>query len=226
VRRRGRWPRALGLLVAVAAAAAGARGLEEPALFELPAVGSYELPPIQRVQEHWLLDPRRERAPVLGLAPGELAVVSFVYRSCSAAAGCPLALAVLRNANAAVAEDPALAPRVRFVSVSFDPQRDTPERMAELEASLAPRAPWRFLTAAGAAELAPVLADYGQDVAAEVDEHGAESGILRHVLKVFLVDSTGAVRNVYSAGFLSAEILLLDLRTLASAGGDGVRGSD
>ena len=35
-----------------------------------------------------------------------------------------------------------------------------------------------------------------------------------HVLKVFLVDAQGAVRNVYSAGFLDAEILRNDAATV------------
>jgi hypothetical protein len=37
------------------------------------------------------------------------------------------------------------------------------------------------------------------------------------VLKVFLVDARGAVRNVYSSGFLSPELLLVDARTVLGA---------
>jgi hypothetical protein len=38
------------------------------------------------------------------------------------------------------------------------------------------------------------------------------------VLKVFLVDARGAVRNVYSSGFLSPELLLVDARTVLLGG--------
>ncbi len=34
------------------------------------------------------------------------------------------------------------------------------------------------------------------------------------MLKVFLVDARGAIRNIYSAGFLSPELLLVDARTV------------
>jgi cytochrome oxidase Cu insertion factor (SCO1/SenC/PrrC family) len=72
----------------------------------------------------------------------------------------------------------------------------------------APRGEWVFLTAANDAELAPVLADFGQDV------QELEAGVLRHVLKVFLVDGEGRVRNVYSTGFLRADVILADVETL------------
>jgi protein SCO1/2 len=47
-----------------------------------------------------------------------------------------------------------------------------------------------------------------------VSDDGKETGILRHVMKVFLVDSKGDVRNIYSAGFLDSRILLNDLQTV------------
>jgi hypothetical protein len=37
---------------------------------------------------------------------------------------------------------------------------------------------------------------------------------MRHVLKVFLVDHTGAVRNIYSTGVLDPRLVLNDLRTV------------
>jgi cytochrome oxidase Cu insertion factor (SCO1/SenC/PrrC family) len=102
---------------------------------------------------------------------------------------------------------------VRLVSVSFDPRHDRPEDLARLREGLTPRADWRFFTAAGEPELAPVLADFGQNVDAIPGEDG-ETAALGHVLKVFLVDAQGRVRNVYSAGFLDHRLLLRDVETL------------
>jgi cytochrome oxidase Cu insertion factor (SCO1/SenC/PrrC family) len=183
-------------------------------LFEPPPPGSYELPPIQRVREHHLLDSSGEQAPVLGLESNQVAVVSFVYRSCSDASGCPLALSVLRRLDRDLHRTQALRKRVRLVTVSFDPARDTPERMRELRRHLAPRCDWRFLTAGDEAEIAPVLADYGQDVVRfpRVDDESPD--VAGHVLRVFLVDASGAVRNEYSADFLDAEILRNDAATV------------
>ena len=79
---------------------------------------------------------------------------------------------------------------------------DPPARMAALRRSLAPRGRWRFVTAPSEAAIAPVLADFGQDASPS------------HVLKLFLVDDSGQVRNVYSTGFLDVRLLLGDLETL------------
>jgi len=211
----------VALLLALAPLPARAHGASHSAAdegapdlaYELPAAGSYELPPILRVSDHELLASDGSRAKVLGLADGELCFVSFVYLSCHDSGGCPLALATLLRLDRALAERPDLAQRVHLATVSFDPARDRPEDLARLRAGLAPRSQWRFLTASGEAELAPVLDDFGQDRDL-LPVGGAEPERLGHVLKVFLVDSRGDVRNVYSTGFLDHRLLLRDAETL------------
>jgi len=37
---------------------------------------------------------------------------------------------------------------------------------------------------------------------------------MEHVVKVFLVDDQGGIRNVYSTGYLDHRVLLLDVETL------------
>ncbi|MEM7410795.1 MAG: SCO family protein [Myxococcota bacterium] len=184
------------------------------ARFEAPAAGTYELPPIDRVSEHGLLDSSGGTAPLLGLAAGEVALVSFVYLSCGEA--CPLATATLHRLDRLLASDAALASRVQLVTVSFDPARDTPERMAELAQGLAPKGRWRFLTAEDTESLAPVLADFGQD-AVWLPPGGVAPERLRHVLKVFLVDADRRVRNIYSTGFLDVRLVINDVRTVLGA---------
>lgn len=181
------------------------------ARFEAPAPGSYELPTIDRVSQHYLLGTRGVPEPLLGLKDGELALISFVYLQCGEA--CPLATAMLHRLDGELAKDTALAKRVELVTVSFDPKRDTPVQMRALRKQLAPRGRWRFLTAANEAALRPVLADFGQD---SVWIPGAANApdSLRHVLKVFVVDANGAVRQIYSTGFLDVRLVLADLRTL------------
>lgn len=185
-----------------------------PLLFELPAAGSYELPAIDRVGDHTLTGSDGAREPLLGLAPGQLAIVAFVYLHCSDAAGCPLVLETLRRADRVLAARPDLAARVRLVAVSFDPARDTPAALADVRAHLAPRTDWRFLTAASQAELEPVLRDFGQDAVPMLSAGGANAGIMRHVAKVFLVDASGSVRNIYSSGLLDHRLLVRDAETL------------
>ena len=216
-------PLALALVVGpasvTAADAAGDTTHGAPAsrkeLFEPPPPGSYSLPEILRVDDHELLGSDGERHPLLGLSEGEVALVSFVYLSCGEA--CPLATATLHRLDRALAADESLSSRVQLVSVSFDPERDTPEVLAELRSRLEPKGRWRFLTADSPAQIAPVLADFGQDAVWIPSQQGQAPDRLRHVLKLFLVDAEGAVRNIYSTGFLDLRILMNDLRTLTRA---------
>lgn len=179
--------------------------------FEAPPPGSYELPVIDRVGRHALLGVAGLTEPLLAIAPGELALVSFVYLSCDEA--CPLSTALLHQLDRALAQDAKLARRVELVTVSFDPLRDGPQAMAELRERMAPRGRWRFLTAKDEASLRPVLEDFGQDAISIPGTRNAPDA-LRHVLKVFLVDGSGAVRQIYSTGFLDLRLVLADLRTL------------
>ena len=197
---------ALGLPVSVARA--------DSALFTPPAPGTYELPPIQHVSDYTLLDPHGARVRLLGLAPGQVALVSFVYQHCTDGAACPMALATWKRVDDALAARPALARHVRLVTVSFDPANDTPRRMAELARHLRPRSDWRFLTAPNEAELRPVLSDYGQDVLPLLGSDGERLGLLQHLTKAFLVDEHGDVRGIYGSSFLDAQILLNDARTV------------
>jgi cytochrome oxidase Cu insertion factor (SCO1/SenC/PrrC family) len=199
------------LVLAAAVAAHEPAPPPPPLEYEPPAPGSYELPVIQRVSEHWLLDASGEKAPLPGVGEDEVAVVSFVYGRCAEA--CPLALATLRSLDRELAAAPALSRRTRLVTVSFDPEQDDPARMAELREHMAPRGRWDFLTAPDRGTLAPVLADYGQNVTA-IPVEGTDAERLQHVLKVFLVDGSGAVRNIYSTGFLVPRVLRNDVATV------------
>ncbi len=206
------WFAALVLVPALAWAAGDhATPPDDGARFEPPAVGTYSLPVISRVSDATLLGADGAPTAMLALAPRDLALVSFVYLSCGEA--CPLATATLHRLDREIAADAGLAGRVQLVTVSFDPDRDTPERMAALAEGLAPEGRWRFVTAESAAAIAPVLADYGQD-AVWIPSGDTAPDRLRHVLKLFLVDGSGAVRNIYSTGFLDRRLILNDLRTL------------
>jgi cytochrome oxidase Cu insertion factor (SCO1/SenC/PrrC family) len=221
-------------------AASESRAVAAPGLFEeqlrelsaLPPAGSYELPPIARVPDFWLLDESGARAPLLGLEAGQVALVSLVYTHCPAA--CPAALSIVQQVDRQVAREPALRAGVRLVTVSFDPERDDPSKMAALRKRLAPVSDWRFLTAESADAIQPLLDAFGQDALRLVlsPEAGGEeekTPLLRHVLKLYLVDARGDVRNIYSSGLMSPELLMADLRTLLFgprvARGDLRRGS-
>jgi cytochrome oxidase Cu insertion factor (SCO1/SenC/PrrC family) len=202
----------MGSLPALAGATESA---DETALYQLSEAGSYELPVIDRVGRHELTSVSGEQVPLLDIGPGRCAVVSFVYASCPDAGGCPMVLASLRRVDRILASNRDLASRVQIVTVSFDPVNDTPERLAILRDHLKPLGEWRFLTAESDREIRPVLDDFGQDALRLVEaEDGKSLGVIRHIAKVFLIDSDLAIRNIYSSAFLDYAILLRDIETL------------
>src|SRR5437870_5678379 len=77
---------------------------------------------------------------------------------------------------------------------------------------------WRFMTAPSERALDHALEGYGQDRAPVYDERGRFTGRYRHVLKVFLLDPAGYIRNVYSAGFLVPDLVLNDIKTVLGEG--------
>jgi protein SCO1 len=189
------------------------QGAFSPA-FVPPEAGSYELPAIKRVGAFTLRDSAGRAVDTRSVMAGKIAVVSFIYTACPDRLGCPLASQTLRDLQTRLRET-GLARQTTLVSISFDPERDHPAQLAKYaQAYDADPALWRFLTAPSGRVLDAVLESYGQDRTPERDEGGRSTGRIRHVLKVFLVDRAGFIRNVYSAGFLVPELVLNDIRTL------------
>lgn len=183
--------------------------------YEPPEPGTYRLPVLKPAADGAVLDetgtPRRLRE-VLG---GRITVLSLIYTRCGDV--CPLATALFHDLHAVTAEDAGLREGMQLVTVSLDPEHDTPELMRlEAEAVRAIResaAPWRFLTTAGQAELRPILAAYDQPVGRKTDP-ADPMGPFTHQLRVFLIDDRGQIRNVYSLGFLDPRLVIGDVRTL------------
>src|SRR4030095_1590938 len=100
--------------------------------FTPPPPGTYTLPTIDTVTDHSLLNTKGERTNLFALTHEKLSVISFMYTTC-ADVGCgPLAAAVVQQLDQLLHQRPEIARQVTLISVSFDPVRDTPARMAEI----------------------------------------------------------------------------------------------
>jgi len=185
--------------------------------FVPPAVGTYDLQRIQLSPDGTLLDPSGQVRRLSTYTTGKITLLTFFYTYCVDPWGCPFAYQTLTGLRDRVLAEPRLAARVRFVSVSFDPTNDTPDALRRYGARLAgdPRFEWRFLTARSVPELLPVLDGFGQDVAVAYDENGRPTRTINHMLKMFLIDRHGSVREIYSLAFLQQPMMLNDIRTLA-----------
>ena len=182
-----------------------------PLEFVPPPPGSYELHRIMPAPEGRVLDVDGKAARLSKYLHDRITLLGFIYTTCADPDGCPLAYRVFDALQEAIADTPRLHGQVRFVTLSFDPARDTPEvmrryagsRMVESDAGLR----WYFLTTRSAKELHPLVEGFGQ----EVTRSGRE---LSHVLKVFLIDRRGEIREIYSSNFLHPQSVLNDIETL------------
>lgn len=188
--------------------------------YPLPEPGTYALPVIQDAADGEVIATDGRRLPLRSLTRDRVTVLSFIYTRCTSARACPRATGVLARLHEWSAGDRDLASGVRLVSLSFDPQVDTPDRMAgyaALARSHPKAAPWHFLTTASREQLAPILRDYGQAVDRKEDPRDPE-GPLHHALRVFLVDREGRVRNIYNSSNLDARLVMADIRSLLLEG--------
>lgn len=227
----GRALLALGLMRAAMANCAPVQAAAPSQALMLPPPGSYRLERIMRAPDGVVLDSDGAAHRLSEFTTGKVTLFSFIYTYCTDARGCPLAYATMHSVKQAILADPALAGQVRFVSMSFDPEYDTPAAMRSYggEDARDRRAlRWYFLTARSGRELAPVLDGFGQDARLAIQPPGQRSPVFSHVLKVYLLDRAGVVREIYSTSFLNANVLLSDIRTLVLEArvptGTGARG--
>ena len=178
--------------------------------------GTYRLQEIQPVRDATLLDERGRPVKLSALTKGKITLLTFFYTYCVDPLGCPFVNETLTALRDRIRADRELANDVRFVGISCDPTGDTPAVLAQFAPAFTrdSQFDWRFLTAGGIPALLPVLDDFGQDVSVELDDEGRPTRTLHHMLKVFLIDPRGTVREIYTLAFIQPEVMLNDIRTL------------
>jgi protein SCO1 len=183
--------------------------------FVPPVPGTYTLHSIMRAPAGQVVDLDGRDRRLAEYTTGKITLLSFVYTRCRDAWGCPLAYRVFDAVGAAVERSPSLRSRVRLVTLSFDPGHDTPAVMRQYAGEQTARGlDWRFLTTRSERALAPLLGGFGQDVRAAATAPTDDVGELTHVLKVFLIDRRGVVREIYSTAYLYPEVVVADIETL------------
>jgi protein SCO1 len=188
--------------------------------FTPPAPGSYVLQRIQRCPDALLIDASAQPVRLAQVTSGKITLLSFFYTYCTDALGCPFAYQTLINLRETLLAEPALARRVRFVNISFDPSHDTPAQLRLYGRKLLgdARFEWRMLSSRTVQELLPLLDDFGQDVSVVQDERGRPTRTRNHMLKLFLIDAQRMVREIYTLDFVQPQVMLADMRTLAMEG--------
>ncbi len=185
--------------------------------YELPAVGSYQLPPLGMAVDGEVLDVDGSATTLHDVMGKKFTLLAFMYSTCSDVNGCPLTSYVFYQIRTAMEKDPELAKNLKLISFSFDPENDTPDVMRLLKNNFNfddnKSAGWDFLTTKSEQALLPILKSYNQEIQRKISTGGQSSGY-SHVLRVFLIDPQKRIRNIYSVAFLHKGILLTDIKTL------------
>lgn len=188
-----------------------------PLEYDPPLPGSYQLPPIQKAADGNILDSDGNLARLHDLFGDRVVLLSFMFSSCSDVNGCPLSSFVFQKIKTEIQNDLELENGVRLISLSFDPERDTPDRMQLYSNNFHyanSRGDWRFVTTDSIDTLRPILEGYGQEIEKFIDVETGETQDISHLLKVYLIDQQSMIRNIYSVSFLHADLLLNDVRSL------------
>lgn len=188
-----------------------------PLTFNAPTVASYSLPVIDKAADGEVLTTTKQTRHLHELMGDKIVLLSFIYSTCSDVNGCPLATMVFHKIKRRLQNEPELAGKLRLLTLSFNPEHDTPEAMREYAQSfISDKVDWQFLTTQSEQKLQPILDQYQQSIQKVYDEKGEFTGTFSHILRVYLIDTDKQVRNIYSVSFLHDDTLINDVKTLLS----------
>ena len=137
---------------------------------------------------------------------GKVVLVSFVYTTCTGV--CPATTQSIVRIQNLLKEANLWGTSVAFVSITLDPQRDTPEVLREYARLFhADLDAWHFLTGPPN-QVRSIITAWGMWA------KPGSSGSLDHPSRVFLLDRDGHQREIYSLEFLKPETVLDDVRGL------------
>lgn len=149
------------------------------------------LPVIAHIPDFSLTE-RSGRTVTRGDLQGRVWVADFIFTNC--AGPCPLMSQRMARLQKLIADQPS----VRLVSVSVDPDRDTPSALAAYAGKFgADPDRWLFLTGEKQAIHEMIAKGFLLAVDDGFDVQSGERGIITHSTKFVLVDRQGRIRGYY-----------------------------
>lgn len=143
-------------------------------------------------------------AASLAALRGSLVLFTFVYTRCPLPDYCPRMDTHFKAIQDAVMRDARLAGRVRLLSISFDPDFDTPARLRDHATRVgAHPAVWQYVTASRQAVEA-----FGASFGLTVQRDGADGSNITHNLRTVLVGRDGMLAKTYNgSGWVPSEVV-------------------
>ena len=140
---------------------------------------------------------------------GRVWIASFLFTSCSQA--CPILAAQLANLRSRLAPH---GDRVHVVSVTVDPEVDTPERLREFAGRYGGTSQWTLLTGSPADVRATTERAFFQPQAQRHEIEAAPGYDLLHGTGVLLIDRDGRCRGLYPTDGEGLDRLVRDVERL------------
>lgn len=141
---------------------------------------------------------------------GQFVLITFVYTRCPLPDYCPRMNTYFSALQKAIAARPALRSAVRLLSVSFDPEFDTPARLRVTAATLgADPAVWQFVTAPR-----DVVDAFGARFGLSLLREGPTGQAITHNLRTPLVGRDGTLVKQYNGNDWSPDDVVRDLEGL------------
>ena len=142
---------------------------------------------------------------------GRPAVVTAVYTHCPDV--CLMTMANVARVRAALGSDTA---RVAFLTVSFDPARDTPRVLRAYADTWNARGDWRLATGdtAVVSDLMRRLGIRTAVAARDTLADGTETVMISHSDKMILIDARGRIVETYGGGSAPPQMVADDARAL------------
>jgi protein SCO1/2 len=185
----------------------GTRPPGEPPPAQPPAVEGLQIGDL--VPDITLTDESGKALP-LSSYRGALTLITFIYTRCPLPDYCPRMNAHFSAIQRAVKAQPALRQAVRLVSISFDPDYDTPARLkAKAQELGADPALWHFVT--GPRERVDA---FGATLGLSVLREGLNGQDITHNLRTALLDRDGKLLKTYNGKEWSPEQAIGDLQAL------------
>ncbi|MEW5982854.1 MAG: SCO family protein [Acidobacteriota bacterium] len=146
---------------------------------------------------------------------GSLLLITFIYTRCPLPEFCPRMDAYFSQVQASIKRQPALRKSVRLLSISFDPDFDTPQVLKTHAARVgADPAVWHYGTAPRA-EVGAFGAHFGLSVLRE----GEDGSNISHNLRTVLVGRDGTLAKTYNGSRWSPAEVVADLEGLVGRQG-------
>jgi len=182
-----------------------------------PAVFYHVPAPGDPVPDFKLLN--QDKRPIhLGQFKGKSLLITFIYTRCSLPNFCPLVTHNFAEIEKQLTANPALYARTHLLSVSFDPEHDTPERLRAYGATyIGSNAKNAFAHWDFAAPQKPVLLDMAKFFDVGIT-HGDDDTIT-HTLSTTLVGPDGKVVRFYPGNEWTVEQVLADVKQAAGNAG-------